>query len=144
VEKDVGDRLRELRERRGLKQSDLAAKLGVHVMTVTLWEDKKARRKISTKYIQKIAEALNIQVSELLGEEGTLEQTTRDPLPIMTQSSAEVQLLRMFRLMSEKLQLWQLAQFIECVNGGQPSYAPGHEPSIDSAAMQSTILGFGR
>jgi transcriptional regulator with XRE-family HTH domain len=140
VDKDVGDRLRELRERRGLKQSDLAAKLGVHVMTVTLWENKKARRKISTKYIQKIAEALNIRVSELLGEEGTLEQTTRDPLP----SSAEVQLLRMFRLMSEKLQLWQLAQFIECVNGGKPSYAPGHEPSIDSAAMQSTILGFGR
>jgi transcriptional regulator with XRE-family HTH domain len=104
VDKDVGDRLRELRERRGLKQSDLAAKLGVHVMTVTLWENKKARRKISTKYIQKIAEALNIRVSELLGEEGTLEQTTRDPLPIMTQSSAEVQLLRMFRLMSEKLQ----------------------------------------
>jgi DNA-binding XRE family transcriptional regulator len=54
VDKDVGDRLRELRERRGLKQSDLAAKLGVHVMTVTLWENKKARRKISTKYIQKI------------------------------------------------------------------------------------------
>ena len=144
MEKDVGDRLRELREHRGMKQSELAAKLGVHVMTVTLWENKKARRKVSTKYIQRIAEVLNVRVSELLGEEGTLEQTTRDPPPIMTQSSAEVQLLRMFRLMPEKLQLWQLAQFIECVNGGQPRYAPGHEPSIDSASMQSTMLGFGR
>ena len=144
MDKDVGDRLREIRERRGMKQSELAAKLGVHVMTVTLRENKKARRKVSTKYIQRLAEVLNIRVSELLGEEGTLEQTTRDPPQIMTQSSAEVQLLRMFRLMSEKLQLWQLAQFIECVNGGKPRYAPGHEPSIDSSAMQSTILGFGR
>jgi transcriptional regulator with XRE-family HTH domain len=144
VEKDVGDRLREIRERQGMKQSELAAKLGVHVMTVTLWENVKARRKVAAKYLPRIAQILNIRVAELLGEEGTLEQTTRDPLPIMTQSSAEVQLLRMYRLMSEKLQLWQLAQFIECVNGGKPRYAPGHEPSIDSAAMQSTILGFGR
>jgi hypothetical protein len=113
-------------------------------MTVTLWENVKARRKVAAKYLPRIAQILNIRVAELLGEEGTLEQTTRDPLPIMTQSSAEVQLLRMYRLMSEKLQLWQLAQFIECVNGGKPRYAPGHEPSIDSAAMQSTILGFGR
>jgi transcriptional regulator with XRE-family HTH domain len=144
VEKDVGDRLREIRERQGMKQSELAAKLGVHVMTVTLWENVKARRKVAAKYLPRIAQILNIRVAELLGEEGTLEQTTRDPLPIMTQSSAEVQLLWMYRLMSEKLQLWQLAQFIECVNGGKPRYAPGHEPSIDSAAMQSTILGFGR
>jgi transcriptional regulator with XRE-family HTH domain len=118
VEKDVGDRLREIRERQGMKQSELAAKLGVHVMTVTLWENVKARRKVAAKYLPRIAQILNIRVAELLGEEGTLEQTTRDPLPIMTQSSAEVQLLWMYRLMSEKLQLWQLAQFIECVNGG--------------------------
>jgi transcriptional regulator with XRE-family HTH domain len=141
---DVGDRLRARREKLGMTQGELAAKLGVHVATVTLWENRKNRRKISTKYIQKIAEVLNIRVSELLGEKNIPAQTTRDPPPIMTQNSAEVQLLRMFRLMSEKLQLWQLAQFIECVNGGQPRYAPGHEPSIDSAAMQSTMLGFGR
>ena len=79
MEKDVGDRLRELRERRGLKQSDLAAKFGVHVMTVTLWENKKARRKIGTKYIQKIAEALNIRVSELLGEGTELTMPDRRP-----------------------------------------------------------------
>jgi transcriptional regulator with XRE-family HTH domain len=33
---DVGDRLREAREHLGMTQSELAAKLGVHVATVTL------------------------------------------------------------------------------------------------------------
>ena len=38
---DIGDRLRIAREQRGITQGELAAKLGVHIMTVTLWENKK-------------------------------------------------------------------------------------------------------
>jgi transcriptional regulator with XRE-family HTH domain len=79
---DVGDRLREAREHLGMTQAELAAKLGVHVATVTLWENRKNRRKVATKYIQKIAKVLNIRVSELLGEGA--EQTIPEPPPTLT------------------------------------------------------------
>ena len=74
---DVGDRLREVRERRGMKQSELAAKLGVHVMTVTLWENRKNRRKIAPSIYRRSRKSLNIRVSELLGEEGAGTDNTR-------------------------------------------------------------------
>jgi DNA-binding XRE family transcriptional regulator len=38
---DVGDRLRQIRERLGMTQGELAAKIGVHETTVTLWENRK-------------------------------------------------------------------------------------------------------
>ena len=72
MDKDVGDRLREIRERQGMKQSELAAKLGVHVMTVTLWENVKARRKVAAKYLPRIAQILNIRVAELLEKKALL------------------------------------------------------------------------
>jgi transcriptional regulator with XRE-family HTH domain len=140
---DVGDRLREAREHLGMTQSELAAKLGVHVATVTLWENRKNRRKVATKYIQKIAQVLNIRVSELHGEGAEL-AIPEPPPALTTRDNAEYQLLRMYRLMPEKLQLFQLAQFVQCVTGGQSGQSLGHEMSIDGAPMQSTILGFGR
>ena len=140
---DVGDRLREAREHLGMTQSELAAKLGVHVATVTLWENRKNRRKVATKYIQKIAQVLNIRVSELLGE-GAKPAIPEPPPALTTRDNAEYQLLRLFRLMPEKLQLFQLAQFVQCVTGSQGNQPISHEISIDGAPMQSTILGFGR
>ena len=63
MDKNVGDQLREIRKRQGMKQSKLAAKLGVHVITVTLWENVKARRKVAAKYLPRIAQILNIRVA---------------------------------------------------------------------------------
>jgi transcriptional regulator with XRE-family HTH domain len=144
---DIGDRLREARERIGMTQLELAEKVGVHVATATLWENRRNRRPVATKHIHKLAEVLGMRVSELLGEE------TRElsPLPIpkpeptlTTRTNAEYQLLRLFRQMSEELKLWQLAQFMQCVSSGQSGQPMGHEMSIDSAARASTVLGFGR
>lgn len=132
---EIGDRLRLARERRGMTQGDLAAKLGVHPATVTLWENHKNRRQIGTKHLQKVAEALQIRVSELLGEGGDTKQASQPPATTTAaQDLAEVQLLRLFRLMPEELKLFQLAQFVECANGGKLGHAPSHDMGQDSVS----------
>jgi transcriptional regulator with XRE-family HTH domain len=124
---EVGDRLRAAREQRGLTIGDLAAKMGVNVTTVTLWENRKNRRQIGPKHVQRAAEVLGIRVSELLGE---VEQP--EPRPgIMTTDLAEEQLLRLFRLMPEKVQLFQLAQFVETVAVSESGYTRSHDQRQD-------------
>lgn len=132
---DMGERLREARERHGMTQGELAAKLGVSTTTVTLWENRKNPRQIGTKYLKKVADALGIRVSELLGEADAKSQSG-----ITTADLIETQLLRLFRLMPQKVQMFQLAQFIECIGASQLDHAAGHElwkhgmaPSISGA-----------
>lgn len=129
---EVGDRLRAARERRGMTQGELAAKLGVHPATVTLWENKRNRRQIGTKYLQKVANALQIRPSELLGEgDGS-------PAPKMVAlDQAETQLLRLFRLMPEELKLFQLAQFIECAASGKLNQQISHGARRDAVPAHS-------
>ena len=138
--KDVGDRLREFRERLGITQGALAAQLGVNVMTVTLWENKKNRRRMNNKFIYKAAEVLKIRVSDLLGADDEPDARVNEMPMILTQTVDEVQMLRMYRLMPESLKLTQLAQFVDCVGRSNARQAIGHEMSIDSATKQSTII----
>lgn len=114
MDMDIGDRLREARERVGMTQVELAEKVGVHVATVTLWENRRNRRPVATKHMHKLAEVLGMRVSELLGEEsGEQAPPPSEPAPALTtRTAAEYQLLRLFRLMSEELKLFQLAQFV--------------------------------
>ena len=142
MEREVGDRLRLARERRGMTQTDLAAKLGVHVMSVTLWENKRNRRKMSNRMIYKAAEALNISASVLLGsgEEPAPSRARVVPM-IPTQTVDEVQFLRMYRSLPETLKLVQFAQMAECVALCNADQAIRHDASIDSATTQSTIVG---
>jgi transcriptional regulator with XRE-family HTH domain len=119
---EVGDRLRAARERCGMTIGDLAAKMGVHIATVTLWENRKNRRQMGTRHVHKAADVLGIRVSELLGET----EPAGPPTRLTTQDLAETQLLRLFRLMPEELKLFQLAQFFECANVGKPDQARGH------------------
>ena len=137
---EVGDRLRAARERRHMTQGELAAKLGVNIATVTLWENHKNRRQVGTKYLRKIAEALDIRVSELLGE--------NEPPPpqtgLVTMDLAETELLRMFRLMPETLKLVQLAQFVHCANTGNLSRPPSHDYHRDDVRALSNESGDSR
>lgn len=65
--KTVGDRIREEREKQGITQDELARRLGyVHRSAVSKIEKK---RSMSLKSIQKIADALNISASYLIGFE---------------------------------------------------------------------------
>ncbi len=69
---DIGDRLREVREGRGLSQKDLAASSGVHFNTVSGVEGKRQKPHPST--LRKLAAALGVEVEDLTGapKEGAL------------------------------------------------------------------------
>lgn len=131
---EVGDRLREIREQRGMTMNELAAKLGVNIATVTLWENRKNRRQIGTKYLMKVAEVLDVRMSELLGEN----EPPPPPTALMTRDLAETQLLRLFRLMPEELKLFQLAQFVHCANSGKLPEAQSHDRRQDRMPARST------
>lgn len=61
---ELGDKVKELRERAGLTQEELAGEMGVQRNTVWRWENKKANLKADN--IQRLASVLNIDASELV------------------------------------------------------------------------------
>lgn len=63
----LGDRIREIREDQGLKQSDLAGRVGTSQSTISQLE--KGKQNPSYRTLQKIADALDVSVGYLLGEE---------------------------------------------------------------------------
>jgi len=111
---DIGPRIRALRERRRMTQLELAEKVGVNPTAVTLWESKTTPRGITHKNLGKVAEALSVSVSELLGEREIPESTGRSPMSSIIVTAAEKTLLELFRSFPQELQLLQLAQFVEC------------------------------
>ncbi len=63
----TGNTIKQLRERRGLTQAELAARLGVSSKTVSKWETAKGLPDISL--LQPLAQALGISVIELMNGE---------------------------------------------------------------------------
>ena len=63
IEKQFGERVRELRTNRGLSQEELAFKSGVH--RTYLGGIERGERNPSLKNISAIAEALSVDISEL-------------------------------------------------------------------------------
>ena len=64
----IGERLRRLRERRALRQEDLAALAGIGKNTVNRLEKNRTEPHMTT--IRKLAEALDVEPSELLDDVG--------------------------------------------------------------------------
>jgi transcriptional regulator with XRE-family HTH domain len=62
----VGRAIRELRERAGLSQEELAAESGLHRTYISLVE--RGRRNITVEALSQIAEALNVYPSRLVAE----------------------------------------------------------------------------
>lgn len=62
--KSIGERIRKLREKNGLTQSDLAKKLNVKRETVAQWET--GARDLKTGYIIDLADCLNVSCDEIL------------------------------------------------------------------------------
>ena len=61
---EIGDKVKELRERAGLTQEELAELMGVQRNTVWRWENKKAG--LRGENIQRISMVLNVNASELI------------------------------------------------------------------------------
>lgn len=62
----IGERIKEVRKAKGLKQKELAEQIGVHPVNISQFERGKRNPKLEN--INKIASALGILTSELLGE----------------------------------------------------------------------------
>lgn len=61
-----GDRVREERERRGLTQSDLADRVGVHFCTISRIENGR-RQEVSSFVLNGLRKTLNVSADWLLG-----------------------------------------------------------------------------
>ena len=69
----IGERIKQARKAKGIKRKELAAKIGTTPQTICRYEADGRRPKVDA--MLKIAEALNIPVSELLGEPRPTTQT---------------------------------------------------------------------
>ncbi len=65
--KDLGERIREIRKRKGMRQDDLADKLEVSNTYISKLEN--GKKQITIKQLEKVAEALGVELTELLKEE---------------------------------------------------------------------------
>ena len=72
----TGDRIKQLRERMRLRQSDLAKKLGISGMAISTYES--GKRMPSRIVAEKLADVFNVSVDYLLGR-------TNDPTPPFTE-----------------------------------------------------------
>jgi transcriptional regulator with XRE-family HTH domain len=73
--KDLGERLKEIRERRGLNQSALADKMGKTQPELSRWEHGKVEANYDTVVMW--AEALNVDVAEFMEEAGRVAEPSR-------------------------------------------------------------------
>ena len=64
---ELSEKIKELRERAGLTQEELAERMGVQRNTVWRWENKKANLKAEN--IQSLSSVLEVDASELMREE---------------------------------------------------------------------------
>jgi len=65
--KIISERLKEIREKRGLSKKELALKIGVSPSTITRYE--KDGRIPKLTILKKISEALNVPINYLIGKE---------------------------------------------------------------------------
>lgn len=83
----LGEKIKHLRNEKGLTQKELADKLFVTPQAVSRWENNEVEPSVST--LTELAKIFNITVSELLGEELPQSQTQTSPqteVPSKTQS----------------------------------------------------------
>ena len=67
---DLAGRIRELRKKAGLKQDELAEAIGVHLITISRWENGGDVPK--TLKLQRLASALHVTEAELLNGPGEM------------------------------------------------------------------------
>lgn len=77
----VGERIYELRKRKGLSQEDLASELGVSRQTISNWESGQTAPDL--KQATKLAEVFDVSLDELSGKEKTISVKVETKKPIM-------------------------------------------------------------
>ena len=74
----IGDRIKELRNKLGLSQTELGNKIETDGSVISRWETNKAR--VSQRYIVKLAKALGTSTDYLLGEKNESLSSGVDPV----------------------------------------------------------------
>ena len=102
------ERLRELRNEKGLSQAELASQLGVAMNTVSIWE--LGERLPRDRYIESLADSLDTSMTYLMGvtDEGKHPQTMTDEetAEIADAEEQEVQehMMKLYRDLSSEMQ----------------------------------------
>ena len=100
---EVGQRIRELRQKKGMLQEELARKAGLSPSALSNFEQ--GRRRTSLDWLKKIGKALDVSVSELIPD-----SRTRKPL---AESKEEEKLLSHWRKIGNPELQDQLLEVIE-------------------------------
>lgn len=113
---NIGQRLKVARESAHVTQLELAKMMNVSPGIISMWETQ--HRNIRAVQIEQAAGLLNVPVSQLMGEHvQTPSEQAKAPKPIaMSLTFVEKTLVEHFRRLPENVQLFQLAQIVECTN----------------------------
>src|SRR5919198_6418825 len=76
---DLSARIRALRTRQGLKQSEVARRMGLDPSIPSLWEQ--GKRLVPANRVRALAEALGVPVAELLDGIGGAPRPSSSPVP---------------------------------------------------------------
>ena len=121
VDVQVGSRIRLFRLEAQMSQTDLAEQLGVTFQQVQKYE--KGVNRVGAGRLTKIAAALRVPVSELLGDDGTGRNNRRDvaearsPLKLITPPGA-LKLLRAYARIDDRDQRRNIVALIERIASG--------------------------
>jgi|GEM_PF-1693757 len=74
--KEIGDRIKDIRITKGIKQKDFAKKLSIPTSTLANYETN--RRPVSIEVLNKIADALEVSINDLLGVTTTRSEFEED------------------------------------------------------------------
>ena len=118
---EVGQRIRARRMAQGMSQTELSNLLGVTFQQVQKYE--KGVNRVGAGRLTKIAAALRVPVSELLGDDGTGRNNRRDvdearsPLKLITPPGA-LKLLRAYARIDDRDQRRNIVALIERIASG--------------------------
>jgi transcriptional regulator with XRE-family HTH domain len=121
VDVQVGSRIRLLRKGAQMSQTDLAEQLGVTFQQVQKYE--KGITRVSAGRLTKIAAALGVPVSELLGDDGAGQSNrravaeARSPLKLLTPPGA-LRLLRAYARIDNGNQRRNIVALVERIASG--------------------------
>lgn len=99
-EKEIGNRIKEVREQKNMTLQDIADKVGIARSTVQRYESGLIK-KIKLPVIQAIANALSVNPSWLIGKSDTINIPKSEPIQVFSLSRAEEEHIKKYRTLDE-------------------------------------------
>lgn len=110
---EIGDRIRKARQRLGLSQRALAAKIDVDKSAVAQWEGGGGGKGIKTDNLIAVARVLQVRASDLLGEESDADR-------MVLTDAREIALVSLFQRLPEALKQVHLQLLYAQTDPGDP------------------------